>query len=137
MEGASGRYAVGVASIDRLHEECEAVLAQLTEAVAQRADASVALASLFEHLTRHLAHEEALMASTAFPPADCHRREHVSVLEVVAEVQRRYAQGDADPLSRLPEAVLEWFGVHAGSMDAALGAWLNATREAMAEQPAA
>jgi hemerythrin len=66
------------------------------------------------------------MASTSFPPANCHQREHASVLEVVVEVRRRYAQGDSAPLSRLPEAVLEWFGIHASSMDAALAAWLTA-----------
>jgi hemerythrin-like metal-binding protein len=131
MEGPSGRYVVGVASIDHLHEECEDLLAQLTAAVAAGADAAVVLERLREHLTRHFEHEEALMASTGFPPAGCHQREHASVLEVVVEVQRRYTQGDGDPLSRLPEAVLEWFGIHASSMDAALAAWLNAPRSGM------
>lgn len=131
MTGASGRYAVGVASIDRLHEECEVLLAQLTEAVGRGTDATAALDLLHEHLARHFAHEESLMASTAFPPASCHQREHESVLEVVAEVKRRYALGDAEPLARLPEAVLEWFGVHAGSMDAALAAWLKIERSAV------
>jgi hemerythrin-like metal-binding protein len=129
MECASARYAVGVPSIDRLHEECEALLAQLTEAVTTRADATEALGRLHEHLTRHFEHEQSLMASTSFPPANCHQREHASVLEVVVEVRRRYAQGDSAPLSRLPEAVFEWFGIHASSMDAALAAWLTATRD--------
>jgi len=126
MECASARYAVGVASIDRLHEECEKLLAQLTEALTIRADATEALGRLHEHLTRHFEHEESLMASTSFPPASCHQREHASVLEVVVEVRRRYAKGDSAPLSRLPEAVLEWFGIHASSMDAALAGWLTA-----------
>jgi hemerythrin-like metal-binding protein len=137
MAALSGQFAVGEPSIDRLHEECEAMLAQLTEAVCAQADATTALERLHEHLQRHFAHEESLMAATDFPPASCHKREHTSVLEVVAEVRRRYAQGDRDPLSRLPEAVLEWFGVHASSMDAALAAWLNAPRDvALAEPPA-
>jgi hemerythrin len=133
----SGRFAVGEPSIDRLHEECEVVLARLEAAVSANADATSALEELHEHLQRHFAHEESLMASTAFPPASCHQREHASVLEVVAEVRRRYAQGDSDPLSRLPEAVLEWFGVHAGSMDAALAAWLNAPRDTAPADPPA
>jgi hemerythrin-like metal-binding protein len=131
MADASGGYAVGVASIDRLHEECEAVLARLTDTVGHGADATAALELLQEHLTRHFAHEESLMAATSFPPASCHQREHASVLEVVAEVRRRYALGDADPLARLPEAMLEWFAVHASSMDAALAAWLNTERSAV------
>ena len=125
MGGASGRFAVGEPSIDQLHEECEAVLAQLDAAISARTDAGVALDRLHEHLARHFAHEESLMTSTSFPPAACHQREHASVLEVVIEVQRRSAQGDRDPALRLPAAMFEWFGIHASSMDAALAGWLT------------
>ena len=124
------RFAVGVPTIDALHEECEAALGGLAEVIARGDDAGPALAALHEHLERHFHHEESLMAESAFPPGGCHAREHQSVLEVVAEVRRRYALGERDPAERLPEAVLEWFEVHAGSMDAALAAWLNAPRDA-------
>ena len=124
------RFAVGVPTIDALHEECEAALGGLAEVIARGDDAGPALAALHEHLERHFHHEESLMSESAFPPGGCHAREHRSVLEVVAEVRRRYALGERDPAERLPEAVLEWFEVHAGSMDAALAAWLNAPRVA-------
>ena len=124
------RFAVGVPTIDALHEECEAALGSLAEAIASADDAGPTLAALHEHLERHFQHEESLMSESAFPPGACHAREHASVLEVVAEVRRRYALGERDPAERLPEAVLEWFELHAGSMDAALAAWLNAPREA-------
>lgn len=124
------RFAVGVATIDALHEECESALSGLARVVAGGEDASLALAALHEHLERHFRHEESLMSESAFPPGGCHAREHASVLEVVAEVRRRYALGERDPAERLPDAVLEWFELHAGSMDAALAAWLNAPTEA-------
>jgi hemerythrin-like metal-binding protein len=123
------RFAVGVPTIDALHEECEAALGGLAEVIARGDDAGPALAALHEHLERHFHHEESLMSESAFPPGGCHAREHQSVLEVVAEVRRRYALGERDPAERLPEAVLEWFEVHAGGMDAALAAWLTAPRE--------
>jgi hemerythrin-like metal-binding protein len=126
----SNRFAVGVPTIDALHEECEVAMSRLAEVIARGADAGPALAALQEHLERHFHHEESLMSESAFPPGGCHAREHASVLEVVAEVRRRYVLGERDPAERLPEAVLEWFEVHAGSMDAALAAWLNAPREA-------
>lgn len=122
----SQRFAVGVPTIDALHEECEAALAHLAEAIAREDDAGSALVALHEHLERHFRHEETLMTESGFPPSGCHLREHTSVLEVVAEVRRRYALGDRDPAERLAEAVLEWFELHATSMDAALAAWLNA-----------
>jgi hemerythrin-like metal-binding protein len=127
---ADNRFAVGVPTIDALHEECEARLAQLAAVVADRGDATAALAELQQHLEQHFRHEESLMTTTNFPPAGCHQREHASVLEVVAEVRKRYATGDRDPAARLAEAMLEWFGIHAASMDAALAAWLNAPCDA-------
>lgn len=126
---AASRFAVGIPTIDALHDECEESLSQLADAIGRGGDASVALAALHEHLVRHFEHEESLMDRTAFPPGACHQREHASVLEVVAEVRRRYAAGERDPAERLPAAVLEWFELHARSMDAALAAWLNAPPE--------
>jgi hemerythrin len=117
-----GSYAVGVESIDLLHEELEQRLADLQEA---DADPGPALAALIEHLRRHFAHEEGLMAGGDFPMASCHAREHVSVIEVVTEVQRLLAEGDAAPLARLAPAMFEWFALHATGMDAALASWLQ------------
>jgi hemerythrin-like metal-binding protein len=116
-----GGYAVGIASIDALHLELEDRLAALQD---PRVDANVALARLQEHLQRHFAHEEALMAEADFPMADCHGREHASVIEVVTEVQRLLEAGDDAPLGRLGPAMLDWFAVHASGMDAALAAYL-------------
>jgi hemerythrin len=55
----------------------------------------------------------------------CHAREHATVLEVVAEVKRLSGAGEFEPLRRLAPAMLEWFAIHAGSMDAALAEHLN------------
>jgi hemerythrin len=126
---ANHRFAVGVPTIDALHEECEAALADLAAAITRGDDVGPTLAALHDHLERHFQHEESLMTDSAFPPSGCHLREHASVLEVVAEVRKRYAQGERDPAGRLPEAVFEWFELHAASMDAALAAWLNAPRD--------
>lgn len=126
----ASRFAVGVPTIDTLHEECEELLSRLADAIGRGDDATAALAAMHEHLVRHFEHEESLMDQTGFPPGACHQREHASVLEVVAEVRRRYASGERDPAERLPAAVLEWFELHARSMDAALAAWLNAPSEA-------
>jgi hemerythrin len=126
MAGGHGAYAVGVASIDALHAELEERLAALVDA---GDDAQAALVALQDHLQRHFSHEEALMAQSGFPMAECHAREHLSVVEVVSEVQRRLGQGDAAPLGRLAPAMLEWFAVHASSMDAALASYLKRTSE--------
>ena len=117
-----GAYAVGIPSIDALHVELEERLAALARA---DDDPRAELAALMDHLQRHFDHEEALMQEASFPMAECHAREHRSVLEVVTEVRRLLDAGDAAPLGRLAPAMLEWFAVHATSMDAALAAWLK------------
>lgn len=129
MASGAGRFAVGVDSIDALHVECEAMIAQLATAIESGSDATSALAELHDHLERHFQHEESLMAASDFPPSGCHQREHASVREVVAEVRRRYAGGERDPAARLADALVEWLELHAGSMDAALAQWLNTARD--------
>ena len=119
-----GAYAVGIASIDAMHVELEERLAALTAA---GDEPQAALAALQDHLQRHFSHEEALMQQSGFPMAECHAREHLSVVEVVTEVRRLLEQGDAAPLGRLAPAMLEWFGVHAASMDTALASYLKRT----------
>lgn len=115
-----GRYAVGIPAIDELHVECEAMLARLRDAVAAGGDATAHLAALHDHLVRHFEHEERLLMRSSAPTCACHMREHASVLEVMVEVRRRYAEGDRDPAARLAEAIYEWLDVHAHGMDAAL-----------------
>jgi hemerythrin-like metal-binding protein len=124
MAEGPGDYAVGIASIDALHVELEERLAALNDA---GDDAHAALAALQDHLQRHFSHEETLMAQSGFPMAECHAREHLSVVEVVTEVQRLLSDGDTAPLGRLAPAMLEWFSVHASGMDAALASYLKRT----------
>ena len=124
MAEGHGAYAVGLPSIDALHVELEERLAALIQA---GDDARDELVALQDHLQRHFAHEESLMSGTEFPMADCHAREHASVIEVVTEVQRLLAAGDRGPLGRLAPAMLEWLAVHAAGMDAALANYLKRT----------
>jgi hemerythrin-like metal-binding protein len=121
-EIALNSFAVGVPSIDALHLEFEQCVVALQEA---GDDCGPALAALDDHLQRHFAHEQQLMAESAFPLEACHAREHATVLEVVAEVKRLHANGEHEPLRRLAPALLEWFAIHAGSMDAALADYLK------------
>lgn len=128
-----GTYAVGIASIDALHAELEERLAALSSAAS---DPPAELAALLQHLHRHFDHEEALMRESQFPMADCHAREHRSVIEVVTEVQRLLAEGNSAPLGRLAPAMLEWFALHASGMDAVLAAHLTRGAAADAASPA-
>jgi len=122
-------FAVGVPSIDALHAEFEQRVQALQNA---GDDAGTALEAFEEHLQRHFEHEQALMAASGFPMETCHAREHATVLEVVAEVRRLSSAGQLEPLHRLAPAMLEWFAIHAGSMDAALAEHLKGNSSAAA-----
>lgn len=129
MDARERSFAVGVPSIDAMHVEFEQRVQALQDA---GDDAGGALDALEEHLQRHFEHEQALMAASGFPMEACHAREHATVLEVVAEVKRLHGAGEIEPLHRLAPAMLEWFAIHAGSMDAALAEHLNRNTPAAA-----
>ncbi|MFN3565880.1 MAG: bacteriohemerythrin [Burkholderiaceae bacterium] len=119
---------LGYAPIDALHAEFEACVAAFEGAGAP----STALAGLRAHLLRHFGDEERWMRESEFPAFDCHKREHDKVLDVLAEVERRFAEGDEDVVRRLAAELPNWFSIHAVTMDSALVAWLRANPPASA-----
>lgn len=123
-----GYFAVGYGPMDAIHREFHDLLATLDE----DGDQGEKLLALHEHLLRHCAQEERWMVETAFPACACHAREHEMVLEVIAEVRRRFDAGDSEVVHRLAEELPVWFEAHANMMDAALAVHL---RERAQERP--
>lgn len=124
MSAGAPALALGYAPIDALHAEFEACVAAVDAASSSALPA--ALAALRAHLARHFGDEERWMSESDFPPLHCHKREHDKVLEVFAEVERRFAAGDEGIVRRLAAELPQWFALHATTMDAALVAWLGA-----------
>jgi hemerythrin len=118
-----GAYAVGWPAIDELHAECDALLIALARTV--DAEMAGALSLLHQHLLDHFGLEEALMQASGYPRFDCHKREHDAVLRVVERVRPMCEAGDAATARRLAVEFPQWFGVHAGTMDLLLAAWLR------------
>lgn len=126
MSAAAPAIPLGYAPIDALHAEFEACVAAFVGAGAL----SAALAGLRAHLLRHFGDEERWMRESGFPAFDCHKREHDKVLDVLGEVERRFAEGDEEVVRRLAAELPNWFSIHAVTMDAALVAWLRANSPA-------
>lgn len=122
MSVAAPAIPLGYAPIDALHAEFDACVAAFEGGGAL----SAALAGLRTHLLRHFGDEERWMRESEFPAFDCHKREHDRVLDVLAEVERRFSEGDEEVVLRLAAELPRWFAVHATTMDAALVAWLGA-----------
>jgi len=127
-----GYFEVGYGPMDEVHREFHDLLIALQ----QPGDEGEKLLALHEHLLRHCAQEERWMRESNFPACECHQREHEMLLEVVAEVRRRFDAGDSEIVARLTEELPQWFEVHANSMDAALAVHLR-EREAPERRAAA
>ncbi|MBT9551743.1 MAG: hemerythrin domain-containing protein [Hydrogenophaga sp.] len=72
------------------------------------------------HTVEHFAQEERWMLATGFSADNCHASHHATILETLNAVVDHYQQGDTEIISRLAEALVEWFPQHAASMDAGL-----------------
>lgn len=76
---------------------------------------------LVEHTVEHFAQEDRWMLSTGFAAENCHTHQHAQVLEVMREVlAHAEAKQDLLPLQRLLPELVNWFPVHAQTMDMAL-----------------
>ena len=75
---------------------------------------------LLAHTVEHFAQEERWMLATGISADFCHFSQHNNVLDIMREVDRRAGAGELDLIPRMLEALVEWFPMHAISMDAAL-----------------
>jgi hemerythrin-like metal-binding protein len=78
-----------------------------------------------EHTVAHFAQEERWMLATGFTADNCHASHHATILETLHAVIPHYEQEDPDIITRLAEALVEWFPQHTASMDAGLALHLK------------
>jgi hemerythrin len=82
--------------------------------------------SLVTHTVEHFAQEDRWMLATGFTGENCHTMQHQSILDTLQAVETHYLQGEHDIISRMADALAEWFPMHAQSMDAGLAQHLKA-----------
>ena len=79
--------------------------------------------SLVDHTVDHFDQEDRWMMATGFASENCHTHQHAQVLEIMREVlAHALEKDDLLPLRRLIPELVNWFPVHAQTMDTAL-AW--------------
>ncbi len=114
---------LGDARMDDTHEEFVTLLNQL---LATPPDQQLPLYRAFiDHTVEHFAQEERWMLATGFTADNCHAEEHATILETMQAVVPRSEQGDAELITRMAEALAEWFPLHATSKDAGLAQHLK------------
>jgi hemerythrin-like metal-binding protein len=114
---------LGDARTDTTHQEFVALVNATTAAAPE--EKLSAYRSLLDHTVEHFAQEERWMSACGIQPDFCHFGQHNSVLEVMKEVERRAISGETDYIDNMIEALVEWFPMHASSMDTGLVSYLQ------------
>jgi hemerythrin len=116
---------LGHPAMDDTHREFVELLNRLGAAADD--ERLACLDDFIAHTETHFRQEEAWMEAMQFPPLACHRTEHEGVLEIMREVRKRIAGGEAHYGQVLAKAIAEWFPLHAGSMDTVLALYIRQT----------
>lgn len=113
----------GDARMDDTHAE---FVDQLNALLARPAEEQLApYRDFLAHTREHFAQEERWMVATGFAPDNCHAGMHAQILETMVTVEEHFLRGDAEIITRLAEALAEWFPQHAMTMDAGLALHLR------------
>lgn len=108
----------GDARMDDTHEEFVALLAELRATPPEQQ--LPLFRALIDHTVEHFDQEDRWMVATGFAADNCHASQHQSILETMRAVDTHFQQGDREIITRMAEALAEWFPMHARSMDAGL-----------------
>ena len=119
----SEKLLTGDARMDHTHQEFADQLAALL--ATPPADQLPLYEAFVAHTVAHFAQEDRWMLATGFTEGNCHSDQHTMVLETMQAVVKHYQSGDTDIINRMGEALGEWFGQHAQTMDAGLAQHLQ------------
>jgi hemerythrin len=112
----------GDARIDATHQEFVGMINQI---LATPEDLQLPVYKAFlDHTVQHFAQEERWMLATGFSADNCHAEHHATILETMRAVEAHYLDSDPSIITRMAEALAEWFPGHTASMDAGLAAHL-------------
>ncbi len=119
----SEQLAVGDARMDETHAE---FVVQLNTLLATPVEQQLPVYRAFlDHTVEHFAQEERWMLATGFSADNCHASHHATILETMRAVIPHFENDDPQIITRLAEALVEWFPQHATSMDAGLALHLK------------
>lgn len=119
----SDELQTGDARMDDTHTEFVTLLAELR--ALPQSEQLEPYRALVRHTEEHFGQEDRWMLATGFTADNCHAGQHASILETMRAVEEHYLKGDQEIITRLAEALAEWFPQHAASMDAGLAMHLR------------
>ena len=125
----SNELSVGVAEIDRQHQELIRRLNNLMQSMAggtAAQDIPQILDFLGQYTVEHFATEERLMARHAYPSAASHKLQHQAFIREFTGYAQQCGQGVSSPLVlQIHRRLSEWLVGHISKTDKLLGAYLK------------
>jgi len=125
----SDEFSVGIPSIDAQHQKLFALLNDLHAALACGRGSSVVgrtLVGLLAYTASHFAHEEKLLADTAYPSFHDHKAEHVRLLAAVKQLQSDRLAGQAAISLDVMHFLKGWLRGHILGVDKRYAPYLQA-----------
>ena len=119
----SETLALGLPVMDATHEEFVDLLAQVVNA--PDTELMPLWRALVTHTDEHFTREDSWMRDTRFSSTNCHTTQHLVVLQVMREGDKRGSNGELAVVRQMADELGVWFPQHAQSMDAALALHLR------------
>jgi len=111
----SDELSVGIQEIDEQHKVLVDLLNDLHNAVLSRhgrESVGPILGRLAEYTRIHFAVEESLMRILDYPQYEAHKEEHISLIEQVMELQRKFKEENLNISMNLLHFLKNWLGEH-------------------------
>lgn len=114
------RFALGVAEMDREHQELLAAMNRIHElatSAGSKSEIDAAISRLAELTTRHFADEEKHMEATGYDGIERHKMIHADMLRRVGEYHAAFQAGDGTVDERFFGFLVNWLTAHICHID--------------------
>lgn len=100
-------------------------LYELATGGAERSAIGAQLDDLIAYVVGHFAHEEKEMQAKAYGGLERHKEEHVALIGICADLQKKFHAGEADVTEEVGQMVKGWLDSHIPTFDKAYSVALN------------
>ena len=114
------QYGTGVGFADDEHKVLFGLLNKLYDEAtsgADRATVGASLDALIAYVVDHFAHEEREMVAKGFGGYDRHKEEHVAMVGICADLQKKFHAGEAEVTEEVGQLVKGWLDNHIPTFD--------------------
>ena len=122
------QYGTNVGFADEEHQVLFGLLNKLYDNAtggADRGTIGASLDALIAYVVDHFAHEETEMQAKGFAGFDAHKAEHVALVNICADLQKKFHAGEADVTDEVGQMVKGWLDNHIPTFDKAYASVLS------------